>query len=93
MRVIAASNRDLKSESESGRFRLDLYYRLSVIQIDIPPLRERDDDVTLLARHYITQFNERLRKRVRGLTPKLKIRFVSIPGPATCENCATLSSA
>lgn len=45
VRVIAASNRDLKTESEAGRFRLDLYYRLSIIQIDIPPLRERGDDV------------------------------------------------
>src|SRR5216110_3746762 len=59
VRVIAASNRDLKTESESARFRLDLYYRLSVIQIDIPALRERGDDAILLAQHYITQFNER----------------------------------
>src|SRR5215208_102052 len=48
-RVIAASNRDLKTESEAGRFRLDLYYRLSVIQIDIPSLRERGDDIRILA--------------------------------------------
>src|SRR5436189_1885126 len=54
VRVIASSNRDLKAESESGKFRLDLYYRLSVIQIDIPPLRERGDDAILLAQHYIT---------------------------------------
>lgn len=53
VRVIAASNRDLREESEAGRFRLDLYYRLSVIQIDIPPLRERGDDVILLAEHFI----------------------------------------
>lgn len=53
----------------------DLYYRLSVIQIDIPPLRERNDDVILLAEHYITQFNERLRKRVRGLTPQVTEMF------------------
>jgi len=71
VRVIAASNRDLKSESEAGRFRLDLYYRLSVIQIDIPPLRERSDDAILLAQRYIALFNERLRKRVRGLTPEV----------------------
>src|SRR5438105_10982541 len=54
VRVVAASNRDLKAESEAARFRLDLYYRLSVIQIDIPPLRERGDDILLLAGHYIS---------------------------------------
>jgi DNA-binding NtrC family response regulator len=81
VRVIAASNRDLKTESESGRFRLDLYYRLSVIQIDIPPLRERGDDAILLAQHYITQFNERLRKRVRGLAPEVAEMFRQYPWP------------
>lgn len=62
VRVIAASNRDLKQESAEGNFRLDLYYRLSVIQIDIPPLRDRGDDILLLARHYINQVNETWRK-------------------------------
>src|SRR5262247_4293564 len=71
VRVIAASNRDLKSESEAGKFRLDLYYRLSVIQIDLPPLRERGDDVLLLTDHYIRNFNEKLRKRIRGVTPEV----------------------
>ncbi|HEY7547414.1 MAG TPA: sigma-54 dependent transcriptional regulator [Blastocatellia bacterium] len=71
VRVVAASNRDLKGESEAGKFRLDLYYRLSVIQIDIPPLRARGDDVILLAEHYIQQFNEKLRKHIRGLTPEV----------------------
>jgi len=73
VRVVAASNRDLKAESESGRFRLDLYYRLSVIQIDIPALRERGDDILLLAEHYIELLNERLRlrRRIRGLTPEV----------------------
>ncbi len=81
-RVIAASNRHLKSESELGRFRLDLYYRLSVIQIDLPPLRERGDDVLLLADFYIAHFNERLRKRIRGLTHGVKeiFRRYSWPG-------------
>jgi DNA-binding NtrC family response regulator len=81
-RVIAASNRDLKKESEAGRFRLDLYYRLSVIQIDIPPLRERGNDVILLAERYISFFNERLRKRVRGLSPVVAevFRRYSWPG-------------
>ena len=73
VRVIAASNRDLKSESEAGRFRLDLYYRLSIIQIDIPPLRERGDDVLQLAEHYITSLGSRLRRRkkITGLSSEV----------------------
>jgi transcriptional regulator with PAS, ATPase and Fis domain len=82
VRVIAASNRDLKSESGAGKFRVDLYYRLSVIQIDIPPLRERGDDVLLLAKYYLAHFNERLRKRIRGLAPEVEeiFRHYSWPG-------------
>ena len=71
VRVIAASNRDLKSESEAGKFRLDLYYRLSIIQIDLPPLRERGDDVLMLTDHYIKNFNEKLRKRISGVTSEV----------------------
>jgi DNA-binding NtrC family response regulator len=68
--VLAASNRDLKTESEAGRFRLDLYYRLSIIQIDIPPLRERGDDVLLLSQHYIDTIGARLKrgKKITGLS-------------------------
>jgi two-component system, NtrC family, response regulator AtoC len=73
--VVAASNRDLKTESEAGKFRLDLYYRLSVIQIDLPPLRERGDDVLLLADHYIKNFNDKLRKRIRGVTQEVEDIF------------------
>jgi len=73
--VIAASNRDLKTESEAGRFRADLFYRLSVIQIDIPPLREREDDVKLLAEHYITSFRSRLRKSIDGIAPEALAAF------------------
>lgn len=68
-RVVAASNRDLKKEAGAGNFRLDLYYRLAVIEIDIPPLRERDDDVLLIAQHYIDSINQKRRsgKKLRGL--------------------------
>ena len=66
VRVIAASNRDLKTEGEAGRFRSDLFYRLSVIQIDIPPLRERGDDIRVLAEHYLSSFRSRLRKNIDG---------------------------
>jgi two-component system response regulator AtoC len=82
VRVIAASNRNLKADSEHGRFRLDLYYRLSIIRIDIPPLRERGDDVLILAEHFIERFNEQMRKRIRGMTPEVTdfFRHYSWPG-------------
>jgi two-component system response regulator AtoC len=75
VRVVAASNRDLKTESENNHFRIDLYYRLSVIQIDLPPLRERGEDVQGLAKFYIEYFNKSLRKRIRGLTAEVEAIF------------------
>jgi Response regulator containing CheY-like receiver, AAA-type ATPase, and DNA-binding domains len=76
-RIVAASNRDLKKESEEKNFRLDLYYRLAIIQIDIPPLRERGDDVLLLADFFIERANLKRRgqKPLRGLTPQVKEIF------------------
>lgn len=75
-RIIAASNRDLKDESERGAFRLDLYYRLSIIEIDIPPLRERGDDALLLAAHYIEKTNQKPRaKKLRGLSTETERIF------------------
>jgi len=69
-RIIAASNKDLKKTSEEGGFRLDLFFRLSVIQIDIPPLRDRGDDILLLAQHYIDRANLKRRGvKLRGLAP------------------------
>jgi DNA-binding NtrC family response regulator len=81
VRVVAASNRDLKAESETGRFRLDLYYRLAVIQIEVPPLRDRGDDIILLAEHYISHFNQQLRKQIRGLTPEVTATFMRYQWP------------
>ena len=76
VRVLAASNRDLKTESEAGRFRLDLYYRLSIIQIDIPPLRERGDDILLLSQHYIDAIGSKLRRnKITGLSPEATAVF------------------
>ncbi len=75
VRVMAASNRNLKSESEAGRFRLDLFYRLSVIQLDVPPLRERGDDVIVLANQFIARFNEQLGKRITGLASEVAALF------------------
>src|SRR2546425_1020088 len=81
VRVIAASNRDLKTEGEAGRFRADLFYRLSVIQIDIPPLRERNDDVRVLAEHYISNFKSRLRKNIDSITPETLAAFRNYDWP------------
>lgn len=59
MRVLAASNRDLAAEVSAGRFRQDLYYRLDVVQIEVPPLRDRPEDVAPLARHFAERFGLR----------------------------------
>jgi DNA-binding NtrC family response regulator len=70
VRVVAATNRNLESEVEAGKFRADLFYRLHVMPIVLPPLRERAGDIPLLANYYIDRYNREFRKRVRGLTPE-----------------------
>lgn len=78
VRVIAASNRDLKSEAEVQKFRLDLYYRLSIIRIDIPPLRERGEDVLLLSQYYLEKTNrKRGGRKLRGLAPETAKIFLN----------------
>jgi len=69
VRLITSTNRDLAEEVESGAFRQDLFYRLNVIPIHMPPLRERSEDIPLLVNHFLERFNERLDRNIEGLSP------------------------
>jgi DNA-binding NtrC family response regulator len=70
VRLVAATNRDLKAMADEDEFRDDLYYRLSVFTIPLPPLRDRKEEIPLLTHHFIHQFAERLEKPIAGITPR-----------------------
>jgi two-component system response regulator HydG len=69
-RVITATNRNLEDEIKAGRFREDLYYRLNVVQIVVPPLRERREDIPLLANFFVSHYMAKNRRQIKGLTPR-----------------------
>jgi DNA-binding NtrC family response regulator len=79
IRVIATTNRDLYKEALEGRFREDLFYRLNVFPIHIPPLRERPEDISLLARHFLKGFSHVLGKAIEGFTPQAMAFLIEKP--------------
>lgn len=75
VRVIAATNKDLEKEIAEGRFREDLYYRLSVIPLHLPPLRERREDIPLLAREFLGRYSRAMNKKITGIDPEAMRRL------------------
>jgi transcriptional regulator with PAS, ATPase and Fis domain len=90
VRIIGATNRDLRRRVEEGRFREDLYYRLDVIPIELPPLRDRAGDVPMLVRYFIDAFNERFHKNVRGATPRATDALVRYAWPGNVRELRNL---
>jgi DNA-binding NtrC family response regulator len=81
VRIVAATNSDLEADIRAGRFRQDLYYRLAVLQVPVPPLRERPEDVPLLAEHFAAAVAARMGQRPPVMTPELAARLVSYDWP------------
>jgi two-component system response regulator HydG len=81
VRVIAATNRDMEAEVARGRFREDLFYRLNVMPLNVPPLRERQEDIPLLAQHFMKKFAEKNRKTVKGFVPLAMDMLVNYEWP------------
>ena len=81
VRVLAATNADLKQEVARGRFREDLYYRLNVVQLDLPPLRERGEDVLILAEHFLLAANQKNHRQLSGLAPETRRLFLAHDWP------------
>jgi DNA-binding NtrC family response regulator len=90
VRIICATNRDLRESIRRGSFREDLYYRIAVVQIDLPPLRERKGDLPLLIRHFLSNLSAEYGKQVAGLTERAMSRLLEYPWPGNVrelENC------
>ena len=85
VRFIVASHRDLEEAVSQGSFRADLFYRLSVFRIEIPPLRERGDDIIELAHHFINDLNPLVRRRVEGFSTRASDQLLQYPWPGNAR--------
>src|SRR5205823_478824 len=79
VRVISATNRNLQDEVRQGKFREDLFYRLNVLPIALPPLRNRADDIARLVAFYLDAYNAEFKKRIRGVTPEAMQKLQRYP--------------
>lgn len=98
-RIVAATHQDLAELVRQGRFREDLYYRLKVVELKLPPLRERKEDIPLLVRHFLAHFNHELKKSIADVVPEMLDRFMEQDWPGNvrqlkhvlecaCVNCS-----
>ena len=90
IRVIAATNRNLEDELANGRFRMDLYYRLNVFPIIIPALRERKEDIPLLAKHFISLYASKENKTITGLSDQVLQALTEYPWPGNIRELENL---
>ncbi|HEU5167890.1 MAG TPA: sigma 54-interacting response regulator [Chitinophagaceae bacterium] len=90
VRIIAATNRNLEKEVAEGRFRLDLYYRLNVFPIELPPLRERTEDIPDLADHFINHYNRKAGKKITGLSDKVLRNMTAYTWPGNIRELENL---
>ena len=86
VRIIAASNRNLLSLVREGKFREDLYYRLNIIRMSIPPFKERKEDIPILVRQEINEMNRKLNKNINGISPQVMRLFNNYSWRAMCVN-------
>ena len=90
VRLVTATNRDLVQDISAGSFREDLYYRLNVVPIHIPPLRERREDIPLLVEHFLAKFNDRLKKQIDSVSADAIARLVSYHWPGNIRELENL---
>jgi transcriptional regulator with PAS, ATPase and Fis domain len=81
VRLVAATNQNLEELIKTGRFRADLYYRLNVVRLHVPPLRERLDDIPLLVAHFIDKYNQKTHKQIRGISRQAGALLMAYPWP------------
>ena len=93
VRLVAATNRDLAEDVRAGRFRSDLYYRLNVFPVHVPPLRERPQDIPPLVAHFAEKYGERFGRKISRVEPQTLDLLKLMAGPGTCESSRTLWSA